>query len=155
MNQQQQNHRLRTDSSLRHGVGLKCFLLVPILRPILSVNQIFCYGALRSESTIANSHKSLHYMYNTLQSISDKMTNSLIYQNPLLFYHRSCSDRDCGSLQYKTFWLGGGELIAVVIFWEIASNSQNCYSHFLETYSQKDAKMRQMDTSRLSLSAQK
>ena len=35
--QQQQNHRLRTDSSLSHrgvgGGGLKCILLVPNLRP--------------------------------------------------------------------------------------------------------------------------
>ena len=31
-NQQQQNHHLRTDSSLSHW-GLKCILLVPNLRP--------------------------------------------------------------------------------------------------------------------------
>ena len=34
--QQQQNHRLRTDSSISHR-GLKCILLVPTLRPIDSV----------------------------------------------------------------------------------------------------------------------
>ena len=32
MNKQQQNHRLRTDSSLSHG-GLQCILLAPNLRP--------------------------------------------------------------------------------------------------------------------------
>ena len=45
----------------------------------------------------------------------------------------------------KLFWLGG-EFTAGLIFLE---KSQNCYSHYsdsLETYSQKDAKMRQMDT---------
>ena len=153
MNQQQQNHRLRTDSSLRRGVGLRCFLLVPILRPILSINQIFCYGALQSQSTIANSHKTLRYMYNTLQSISDTMTNSR--SAPSAVYHRSCSDRDCGSLQYKTVLARRAIHSCCDILEKIAFNSQNCYSHSLGTYSQKDAKMRQMDTPELSLSAQK
>ena len=60
MNQQQQNHRLRTDSSLRHSGGgwLKCILLVPHLRPrlqniIKNKNQLIKFvrisGSLKSD----------------------------------------------------------------------------------------------------------
>ena len=57
----------------------------------------------------------------------------------------SCSDRDCGSLQYKTVLARRG----IHSCSDFLEKSQNCYSHYsdsLETYSQKDAKMRQMDT---------